>query len=150
VTPLDAGDGHEDRGSSARHAFGAIAVSRSSPENLAVTLVHELAHLLLGAALDVLALYQPGRPERIAVNWRSDPRPIEGVLQGAYAHKAVADVWRGRRDRRPADAHATAEHRKYRAWTQSAMVELRSSGALTAAGLRLLASMEIDMGEWRP
>ncbi|MFF8608490.1 aKG-HExxH-type peptide beta-hydroxylase [Streptomyces sp. NPDC015346] len=78
-----------------RAAPGAVLASLpSSARAMAETLVHETHHSKLAALHELVPLHRPGRPARHQVGWRSDPRPIAGVLQGAYAHLALTDLWR--------------------------------------------------------
>jgi uncharacterized protein len=97
VVPLAPDPARPLRSATARHAFGAVAVTpHPDPETMAVLLVHEWQHAKLGAVLDRYDLVAPGHSPRITVPWRPDPRPPEGVLQGVYAHLAVTQVWRAR------------------------------------------------------
>lgn len=72
------------------------AVLTTPPEDavaLAEALVHEIQHTKLAVLCDLTPLYRPGGPAVHKVPWRSDPRPVGGLLQGAYAHLALADFW---------------------------------------------------------
>src|SRR5581483_603165 len=60
----------------------------------AVTLAHELQHLKLGALLDIVTLALPDDGRRYYAPWRDDPRPLGGLLQGAYAYFGVSGFWR--------------------------------------------------------
>ncbi|MFC9792320.1 HEXXH motif domain-containing protein [Streptomyces sp. NPDC127584] len=76
-------------------APGAVLTSLPEQgEGMAQTLVHELHHSKLATIHDIVPLYGPGREAVHRVGWRPDPRPIDGVLHGAYAHLALADLWR--------------------------------------------------------
>ncbi|MEU6621110.1 HEXXH motif domain-containing protein [Streptomyces litmocidini] len=76
-------------------APGAILTSLpAGGEGMAETLVHELHHSKLATLHELVPLYGPGRDAVHRVGWRPDPRPIAGVLHGAYAHLALADLWR--------------------------------------------------------
>ncbi|WP_369146478.1 HEXXH motif domain-containing protein [Streptomyces sp. R44] len=85
-----------------RHLGGTLsaapgAVLTSLPEGapgMAETLVHELHHSKLATLHELVPLYGPGRDAVHRVGWRPDPRPVAGVLHGAYAHLALADLWR--------------------------------------------------------
>ena len=68
------------------------------PETCACTLTHELQHVKLCAVLDIVRLTVPddGR-RRYYAPWRDDPRPVAGLLQGAYALVGVTEFWRRRR-----------------------------------------------------
>lgn len=97
LVPLTPDPGGADRAATARHAFGAVAVAPvARADELAVLLVHELQHAKLSAVLERYDLVDPHYAGRLRVPWRPDPRPVEGVLHGTYAHLAVADVWRAR------------------------------------------------------
>ncbi|MEU2229566.1 HEXXH motif domain-containing protein [Streptomyces vietnamensis] len=65
--------------------------------DMAETLVHELQHSKLAMLHELVPLHRSHPPDRPAptyrVGWRRDLRPIGGVLQGAYAHLALADLW---------------------------------------------------------
>ena len=96
VVPLRADETGRQRASTARHAFGSVAAALAEPADLAVLLVHEFQHGKLGALLDLCDLVDLDSDVRVKVGWRTDPRPVEGVLQGVYAHAAVADAYRAR------------------------------------------------------
>jgi HEXXH motif-containing protein len=88
---------HSEPGLSATSgtAFGALGLTRpEQPEHLAATLVHEFQHSKLSAFLDLVPLYDVKSTDLYFAPWRPDPRPIGGLLQGAYAFLAVCDLWR--------------------------------------------------------
>jgi uncharacterized protein len=82
------------------------------------------------------------------VAWRDDLRPIEGVLQGTYAHLAIADIWRRRAARDGSDSVAAAQYQQIRLWTVDAVGELQKSGALTTLGERFVAGMSDTLAGW--
>jgi uncharacterized protein len=129
------------RSSTARQAFGSVAVGRTDERALAVMIVHEFQHNILGALLDVCDLFDAAHETRLTVGWRSDPRPVEGVLQGTYAHLAITGIWGHRAQRPGASAVEQGHYERYRAWTSAAIDALTGSGALTAAGQRFVAAM---------
>ncbi|MFD9047599.1 aKG-HExxH-type peptide beta-hydroxylase [Streptomyces zaomyceticus] len=94
VVPLvPCGPGH--RGATLSAAPGAVLTSLPDEAwGMAETLVHELHHSKLATLHELVPLYGPGRDAVHQVGWRPDPRPIAGVLHGAYAHLALADLWR--------------------------------------------------------
>ncbi|MEU8019721.1 FxsB family cyclophane-forming radical SAM/SPASM peptide maturase [Micromonospora parva] len=140
VVPLAPDPARPLRSATARHAFGAVAVTpHPDPETLAVLLVHEWQHAKLGAVLDLYDLVEPDQGTRIRVPWRPDPRPPEGVLQGVYAHLAVTQVWRSRADTDDPDASAHAAH--FQAWTRDGVEALLASRSLTAAGERFVGQL---------
>ncbi|HEX6871122.1 MAG TPA: FxsB family cyclophane-forming radical SAM/SPASM peptide maturase [Micromonosporaceae bacterium] len=136
------------RSSTARHAFGSIGAALAPGESLAVMLVHEAQHTILGALLDLCDLFDRDDRSQLTVAWRTDPRPIEGVLQGTFAHLAVADIWRSRAERAGAGSAADATFRQYCDWTGAAIDTMLASGALTAAGSRFVTSMAATMTTW--
>jgi uncharacterized protein len=139
LTPLEPDGPGLVHSATARHAFGAIGTTLAQPDELAVVLVHEFQHSKLGALLDLCDLFDRGYRPRLTVGWRDDPRPLEGVLQGTYAHLAVAQIWRGRAER--AVPRAAEHYRRYRDWTAAAIDALAGTGALTPAGHRLVRRM---------
>ena len=138
--------------SSSPEAFGAIAMSVPPDQyECAVTLVHETQHLKLSALTDVVALTLPDDGRRFYAPWRPDPRPVSGLLQGAYAHLGVGRFWR--RQRQVADGavgfRAHAEFARWRAAAAQVGETLMSSGRLTSAGLEFVRGMVRTLGSWR-
>ncbi|HEY0696970.1 MAG TPA: HEXXH motif-containing putative peptide modification protein, partial [Micromonospora sp.] len=144
VVPLRSDPTGRSHSAAARSAFGAVAVTPAADdEALAALLVHEVQHLKLDAVLDVCHLFDHADPRRLRVPWREDPRPVEGVLHGVYAHLAVADVWR----RRPGPA-AAVHFGRYRDWTEKTIDALLGLGALTTAGDRFVRRMRATVDSW--
>ena len=149
VVPLTVGEGQLKRASTARDAFGSVAAAATDADSLAVILVHEFQHSKLGAVLDMFDLFDPASPVMMKVGWRPDPRPIEGVLQGTYAHLAVAEVWRRRASRPETDqTEARRIVAQYRLWIRSALDGLCDSGALTPIGERFVDQMASATEGW--
>jgi uncharacterized protein len=83
---------------SAAENFGAVALSSSDDPSLcAAILAHEIQHLKLSAVLDLVSLTRPDGDQRFYAPWRTDPRPVSGLLQGAYAFLGVSAFWRRQR-----------------------------------------------------
>ncbi|MEU4155505.1 FxsB family cyclophane-forming radical SAM/SPASM peptide maturase [Actinoplanes sp. NPDC026670] len=141
------GDGKSEA-STARQAFGSVAVTETDPASLAVLLVHEFQHSKMNALLDICNLVDITKPNKITVGWRPDPRPAEAVLHGIYAHTAVAGIWRVRTSRKIDGAEAVFE--QYRAWTTEAIQALERADALTPDGQRLLRKVSGVVSGWRP
>ncbi|WP_370414861.1 HEXXH motif domain-containing protein [Streptomyces fradiae] len=94
VVPL-VGHGPRHLGATLSAAPGAVLTSLPAEgQGMAETLVHELHHSKLATLHEIVPLYGSGRDAVHRVGWRPDPRPIAGVLHGAYAHLALADLWR--------------------------------------------------------
>ncbi|MFD3655029.1 FxsB family cyclophane-forming radical SAM/SPASM peptide maturase [Streptomyces sp. NPDC058620] len=151
VTPLHA-PGGSDVSAASREAFGAIGAARpATPDLLALLIVHEFQHVKLGAVLDSHDLYDPDGGGRLFyAPWRDDPRPLDGLLQGTYAHLAVTDFWRVRRlaTQGPAARAAEAQFARWREQTAAAVDELAGSGALTPLGERFVSGMGETVASW--
>ncbi|MFD3943672.1 aKG-HExxH-type peptide beta-hydroxylase [Streptomyces sp. NPDC058579] len=94
VVPL-APHGHRSLGATLRSAPGAVLTSvPAGAQDMAETLVHEIHHSKLATLHELVPLYRQSRAAVHRVGWRPDARPIGGVLQGAYAHLALTDLWR--------------------------------------------------------
>ncbi|WP_344056718.1 HEXXH motif domain-containing protein, partial [Microbispora corallina] len=147
VTPLTPGEAGRDISSTARHAFGAVAAALpDGPDVLALLLIHEFQHVKMGAILDLLDLYDESDGRLFYAPWRDDPRPLEGLLQGTYAHIAVTDFWRVRRHEVPDPGHV--QFARWRADTAAAVERLAESGAMTPLGERFVAGMRETVASW--
>lgn len=150
VVPLAAA--RPDRGINAtsRETFGAIAVSAiSDPVILASVLVHECQHAKLNALLDLIPLFEPDQAQYYAP-WRQDPRPLGGLLHGAYAYLGVTDFWRVQ-SMVPDTAHQSYAQLEFARWshgTAQVAEDLLDSGALTAAGTRFVRGMRDRVRTW--
>jgi uncharacterized protein len=148
VVPLRPVPGEAHRSSTARDAFGAVSVGPvESAQPLAVLLVHEVQHVKLGALLDLCDLVQKSGEARITVPWRDDPRPPEGVLQGVYAHLAVADIWR-LRAKAGGTEKAEQHFDRYRLWTRQGIVSLQESDLLTEGGREFVDHLSQTLDGW--
>ncbi|MEU2617484.1 HEXXH motif-containing putative peptide modification protein [Streptomyces sp. NPDC007157] len=125
-----------------REAFGALLSSTPpTPATFAATIVHELQHTKLSVLSDMLVLHHAGPRERHFAPWRPDPRPYEGLLQGVYAHLALADFFQrcALRAERPAHREtAWSQHARYRAQVAAALPGLVGSSDLTERGRRFV------------
>ncbi|MEV4439406.1 HEXXH motif-containing putative peptide modification protein [Streptomyces sp. NPDC049577] len=130
-----------------RAAPGAVLTTwPETAAGLAEVLVHETQHGKLAVLHDLVPLHRGGPAARHRVAWRADPRPFAAVLQGTYAHLALADFWAraaGRRTRPPGARRAAAARRDdYREQVAAALPILLESGELTAAGRQFAIGME--------
>ncbi len=150
VAPLAAA--RPDRGINAtsRESFGAVAVSETrDPVILASVLVHECQHAKLNAVLDLIPLSEPDQA-RYYAPWREDPRPLGGLLHGAYAYLGVSDFWR-LQSLVPATPHRSYAQLEFARWsdcTARAAETLLGSGRLTAAGSRFVHRMRDRLRTW--
>ncbi|HLJ68718.1 MAG TPA: HEXXH motif domain-containing protein [Chloroflexota bacterium] len=143
---------HGQLSSSSPETFGAIAMSQpADPHTCAVTLTHEVQHLKLGALLDIMRLTLTDDGRRYYAPWRDDPRPIAGLLQGAYAYLGVTGFWRIQRHvaSGAARVRADGEFALWRAGTARVIDTLLSSQGLTTDGLDFVQRMSKTVTAWR-
>ncbi|WP_406446110.1 HEXXH motif-containing putative peptide modification protein [Streptomyces sp. NBC_00631] len=127
-----------------REAFGALLCSVPlTPVACAATLVHELQHTKLAALSEMVELHRAGPVARYFAPWRADPRPYEGLLQGTYAHLALAGFFQRRAlTADPARSGAAwAQYARCQAQVGAALPALAGSSDLTAAGRRFVDEM---------
>ncbi|MBA0051546.1 hypothetical protein E0L36_11770 [Streptomyces sp. AJS327] len=146
VHPAQHGARTGSRSATLRAAPGAVlSVLPASGEVLAEVLVHEIQHSKLAVLCDLLPLYRPGGAAHYRVPWRSDPRPVGAVLQGAYAHLAMADLWHrvghARGARGTGAAEVAVRRERCRAYVGEALRTLLESDELTEAGREFTGGM---------
>jgi len=113
---------------------------------MALLLMHEFQHVKLGAVLDLYDLFDPGDKRLYHAPWRNDPRPLEGLLQGTYAHLAVSEFWRVRAGLGEHDqAEGAQRYEHWRAHTAAAIETLADSGSLTPLGMDFASQMRISI-----
>ncbi|MGW0559452.1 aKG-HExxH-type peptide beta-hydroxylase [Streptomyces sp. NPDC003016] len=139
-------DGPRPMSATLRAAPGGVLTSLpAGADELAEVLVHETHHTKLAALHERVPLYRPGGGELHRVAWRPDPRPVAGVLQGAYAHLALTDLWR--RATTAADVPAAWRRRaaeqfgRHRGQVAQALSVLLESDELTIAGREFAGDM---------
>lgn len=116
-----------------------------TPEEMAEVLVHEVQHSKLAVLGGAAHLHHQGAEAVYRIGWRSDPRPLGAVVQGTYAHLALADLW-ARLARRatatPAErAAALRRSAHYGEQVDYALFLLLGSGQLTAQGTEFVEGM---------
>lgn len=141
-------------------AFGAVALSL--PYDVAQTaavLVHESRHQQLNALFSLVQLVQVGE-DRLAdpearrlyyAPWRSDPRPVLGLLHGVFAFAGVAGFWRTHR------AHVTGaeaqradfEFAVHREQVREAVAPLVDGEVLTEAGRLFVDEIAALVEAWQ-
>jgi len=142
-------EGHGLYSATWREAFGALLSSLPpDPVTFASTLVHELHHAKLSALSAMVTLHQadPGE-RRYFAPWRQDPRPFDGLLQGAYSHLAIAGYHQRLALFDPAHAEsAWTEHARCHAMVGATLPALVGSPHLTVRG-RLFVDAMADTWE---
>ncbi len=144
LTPLTPGPDGRGASAVARHAFGAVAASASAvPGGLALLLIEEFQRAKLGAVLDLYDLYERDNDRLFPTPWGEGKGRIEALLQGAYAHLAVADFWRvsQQREVNPDSDAARRRFGECRLQASEAIGTLLDSGALTPLGARFVQQM---------
>ncbi|MEV7628923.1 HEXXH motif domain-containing protein [Actinoplanes sp. NPDC089786] len=136
------------RSATIRHAFGVFGLTLPpAPDEFAVTLVHEFQHSKLSALLDLVPLTDPEDTGRYFAPWRTDPRPLPGLLQGVYAFAGVADSWRALRGPDRAGAYAERQFAEARIQVDCGLIAVERSGALTADGEALVSHLRRSVDE---
>lgn len=134
-----------------RHGFGCVVMSLpTDPRAVALSLAHEVQHAKLGALMDLFPLSYGDGGRRHYVPWRDDPRPLAGLLQGAYAHLGVAGFWRRQRHREqgPGLLRAQVEFARWRSAVDRVVRVLLDSQRLTPVGRLLAAGMREELAGW--
>ncbi|MGW3957773.1 aKG-HExxH-type peptide beta-hydroxylase [Streptomyces sp. NPDC004752] len=112
---------------------------------LAESLVHETHHTKLAALDELVPLCRPGGVGTHRVGWRPDPRPVPAVLQGAYAHLALTDLWwRARHASLASPAWQRRAGQRFEAYRDDvgeALSILLESDELTLAGREFVEEM---------
>ena len=144
LVPLVQSDARTARSATIRHAFGVFGLTRPpSAAEFAVTMVHEFQHSKLSAVLDLMPLTDPDDTGRYFAPWRTDPRPLAGLLQGVYAFAGVADTWRALRGAEGVGASAERRFVEARLQVDRGLTSVEQSGALTPAGEELAARLRV-------
>jgi HEXXH motif-containing protein len=146
IVPLRGDPAHRGISATSRDAFGAVAMSvPADAVALAVGLLHEFQHGKLNAVQYLFDLHQPAG-DRVYSPWRDDPRPLGGLLHGAYAYLAVAGFWRV--ERRSGDPVADFEFARWRAAVAAATDALLAAEHLTPTGVRFVTAMRGRVRPW--
>lgn len=150
IVPLASAPNGREVSSTARDAFGAVAAALPvDPATLALLLMHEFQHVKLGAILDMYELFDRSDLRLFRVPWRDDARPFEGLLQGTYAHVAVAEFWLVRYLADGSNAAAAAQHfAHWRDGVAESIETIVSSGSLTPMGQRFADGMRATVTPW--
>jgi HEXXH motif-containing protein len=100
VVPLRATDVAPELSATCHDAVGAVAMTPPRTSlSLALALVHEFQHTKLSALLNLVPLVDRAPGTMVYAPWRSDPRPLRGLLQGAYAYLGLTGFWEVHRRR---------------------------------------------------
>ncbi len=156
LVPLEAGHGGwAEVSATSVEAFGAVTLTPPREAlTLAATLVHEVQHAKLGGLLELVPLVAPASPREDTdlhfAPWRPDPRPLDGLFQGAYAYLGLTHFWADHR-RLVDGAAARVAHFEFARWrdqVRQAVGVLQASGRLTEAGAAFVAGMRRSLRRW--
>lgn len=141
LVPLRAGPSGLSHSATHHEAFGGLAASyQPDPAEFAATLVHEFQHSKLNVAMHLVPLHDAKHERRYFAPWRTEPRPIAGLLHGVYAFTAVAALWNELR--RFGVAGAEERFALVRAQVDRA---LQGLDGLTGAGRRLVGGVRSEV-----
>ena len=152
LVPLPPGDGTETRSASTGEAFGSVLISPPFDEvTLAVSLIHEFQHIKLGGLMHLRPLTaDDGDRQCYYAPWRDDPRPIAGLLQGAYAFAGIVGFWGQHRERLAGTERRLAdfEFGYSRIQVNDALRTLSDSDGLTHWGEQVVRSLTEQVQTW--
>jgi len=149
VVPLPRGERLRARAASSNDAFGCVLLSapdedaEALPAQLSVALIHEFRHSLLNGLIFLTPLFEDSG-ELFHAPWRDDPRPIGGLVHGAFAFSGVTRFWRTR----GTDGLAGFEFALWRHAVRDVLATLRRQPALTRLGGDLVAALTEQTAPW--
>jgi HEXXH motif-containing protein len=144
VVPLPAAEAYRPLSASCDEAFATVMASMpDDAAQLAVTLVHETQHVILGAMTHLFEFVDdPGGP-LVYAPWRDDPRPLAGMLQGSYAFVGVTGHFRAR-----PEPVARFEFALWRHQLERVLTGLGRDGRLSGHGRELIAGLAATVAGW--
>src|SRR5262249_32731992 len=137
LVPLREEPGWETRSASSGEAFGNIMVSEPPDAvTLAVSLIHEHQHIVLGGLLHLIRLTKEDDGFFFYAPWRDAPRALSGLLQGVCAFLGIARFFRRHRQTvaGTAETLASFEYAYARGQTAEALEIVLAAPALTSEG----------------
>jgi HEXXH motif-containing protein len=142
LVPLTKPDARAARSATSKEAVGVIGLDRPrTAADFVVALVHEFQHSKLSAILDIVQLHDDLSSRTFFAPWRTDPRPVGGLLQGVYAFLGVADTWRALCTDPSTFPQAAREFAEARVSVTEAVATLAGSGLLTTDGAQFVRGM---------
>ncbi|QOV47200.1 hypothetical protein IPT68_15770 [Streptomyces chromofuscus] len=149
VVPLPRGQRLRPRTASSSEAFGCVVLSEPDedeavlPAQLGASVVHEFRHSLLNGLIFLAPLFEECG-ELFHAPWRDDPRPLGGLVHGAYAFSGVAHFWRTR----GTEGLAGFEFALWRGAVSAALKTLHDHPALTPLGHALVRALREQTSAW--
>ncbi|MDX3228950.1 HEXXH motif domain-containing protein [Streptomyces sp. ME19-01-6] len=137
---------------SSPEAYGCVLLNPPTDSaTLAASLIHEAQHVKLSALLDLVPLMHGGMEEIHYAPWRTDPRPLRGLLHGVYAFLGVTAFWQSHRHvvaDETTRAVSEFEFALRRTQTAQGLRTLRDHAELTALGDRFLRGIRNRLSPW--
>ncbi|MEU6374312.1 HEXXH motif domain-containing protein [Streptomyces sp. NPDC046909] len=149
IVPLPRGERLRARAASSSDAFGCVLLSDPDPDEevlpaqLGVALVHEFRHTLLNGLIFLVPLFED-HDELFHAPWRDDPRPLGGLVHGAYAFSGVTHYWHTRGQERLAGF----EFALWRDAVREVLGTLGEHPALTDLGREVVRSLSEQSKVW--
>ncbi|WP_327137082.1 HEXXH motif domain-containing protein [Streptomyces sp. NBC_01340] len=149
VVPLPRGERLRARAASSSDAFGCLLLSEPDededvlPAQLGIAVLHEFRHTLLNGLIFLTPLFEEC-DDLLYAPWRDDPRPLGGLVHGAYAFSGVARYWRTR----GVEGLAGFEYALWRSAVRTVLGTLREHRALTLLGHMLIDSLDEQTAGW--
>ncbi len=109
-----------------------------------MTAQHEFQHSKLSALLGIVPLSVADDNGRYFAPWRTDRRPLAGLLQGIYAFVGVADAWRALREAEGAQTEAERQFATARLQVDTGLRAIEDRGALMPVGRTLADRLAPD------
>jgi HEXXH motif-containing protein len=146
LVPRTAANRFRHSSASTTDAFGTMeAAPVEDPATMASVLIHEFAHSKLNGVLNLVTLDVEDRRATCYAPWRDDPRPLHGLLHGAFSFLTVTDFWRRERHGDPA---RNLEFAVRRGQVAAALADIADSGLLTDAGEVFVREMRTVAETW--
>lgn len=150
LVPLPHRERLRGRTASSSDAFGCVLLTEPDedtavlPAQLGVALIHEFRHTLLNGLIFLAPLFEDCG-DLFYAPWRDDPRPLGGLVHGAYAFSGVARYWRARGE----EGLAGFEFALWRDALDQVLTTLRDHPLLTPLGRRLCEALTEQTAPWR-
>ncbi|MFI7403425.1 HEXXH motif domain-containing protein [Streptomyces sp. NPDC049541] len=149
LVPLPHRERLRGRTASSSDAFGCVLLTEPDqdtavlPPQLGVALIHEFRHTLLNGLIFLAPLFEDCA-DLFYAPWRDDPRPLGGLVHGAYAFSGVARYWRARGE----EGLAGFEFALLRDALDQVLTTLRDHPLLTPLGRRLCEALTEQTASW--
>ena len=150
LVPLPHRERLRGRTASSSDAFGCVLLTEPDedtavlPAQLGVALIHEFRHTLLNGLIFLAPLFEDCG-DLFYAPWRDDPRPLGGLVHGAYAFSGVARYWRARGE----EGLAGFEFALLRDALDQVLTTLQDHPLLTPLGRRLCEALTEQTAPWR-